>query len=767
MRPRISAVVICGLALAQACQAAGPTSKRGASLVRDGLATGRIIAPAPPTAAEWFAAEELQSYIRKVTGASLPIVATNAPGSGAAVVVGDHPHNRPVIEALRERYPDKHEALAVVAQGDKLSLVSTAETGKLYAAWDWIEHQLGVRWFFPTESGEYVPKRRSIVIEPIERFDAPHADWRACSVWTTAAQQEPGRYGRMEHGFEGWRLFRHRTRTTDYLPFAPQDRWYSVGSPQAYGMLLPVGTYGKDHPEWFNRWEGKQPPEQRIHVNFTHPQAAAQYAHNALQYVETARERGYVPERIVVWNGPNDGVVSCELAPNRALTDDDGSVTSMVIHFGNEVAARIRAEYPEITVVHHAYSNHSTAPDKVMPARGTGVVLAHWVGKESFAYNHAQPGFSDANATYRDQWHRWAKITDHVGCKPYYGHYNWCTPFPMITQMARDFPAMADTGKFRYVRAQVHSHWGTQSFTFYLLAKLSWDPYLDVDRLLHDYCTKAFGPAGEQIEQYYRALQAGMDALPYVGGRPHEIPRLLTPGIIAQCDRLIDEAESKLADMDPATRWRTRIVIEGWRASALIGKAAGLFIASRDAGDRQRILDLYDEVEEILDSEWGALAFETKLVKKRTIGNLGRRALSKNLAALAPGDHRYHDDLAFGGATKFHGSIHGFEPDAWGLKLGAQAHGTIDVPIAAAPGHRIEQMSIQLEGGAEVDRRVLAITDDGAAHVICEGPEPEITVLPPGLVGAPRITLRIEAANPRSQAMLTFTSLSLDITIAK
>ena len=100
------------------------------------------------------------------------------------------------------------------------------------------------------------------------------------------------------------------------------------------------------------------------------------------------------------------------------------------------------------------------------------------------------------------------------------------------------------------------------------------------------------------------------------------------------------------------------------------------------------------------------------------------------------------------------------------MKLGSQARGTIDLPIAASAGHKVKQLLIHLERGDGADVRVLAITDDGTSRVIIHGPDTTNENVPPQLIGERRFTLRIEAANPHAKPMLILTALALNITIA-
>ena len=403
-----------------------------------------------------------------------------------------------------------------------------------------------------------------------------------------------------------------------------------------------------------------------------------------------------------------------------------------------------------------------------MPHPKTGAVLSHWCGEEAFRYNHAEPGFSAGNARYRDGWRRWLDLVDHIGIYCYYGHYAWATPFPMLTQMANDFPIMADSSKFDYVQGQLHAHWGTQGITFYVLSKLAWNPYADVDALIHDYCSKGFGPAGPAIERYFRTLQAAMDDLPYVSGEQFEIPNLLTPELTNECNSIIEQAESHLGSMDPATHWRTMIVTQGWRASALVSKAAQLYINSKDLKDGVRIVVLLEEAEQILNTEWGILAFDTPRAKEM-VNAFGRRTLSVPLSKLPSGEHLYNDQLIFGGATKFFGEVRGFNSGQWGLSLDGNQQGQIHLPIKAANGHHITSAKIEILTHLQPDVAMRLLVGRGHDHrkTVAEGLDnlTQELVISDDLVGGSQLLISIEAENRQNLRTLVFTGLILQLTV--
>jgi len=123
------------------------------------------------------AAADLQQYVRKISGAELPIVADDARPEGPLVLVGrsrltDEMH----IEIPSGLTPArKEEGFVVRAAGDRLLLAGNDAGpyhGTEYATYDLLE-RLGVRWFMPGEFGEIVPTRATIDVPDLDVRQKP------------------------------------------------------------------------------------------------------------------------------------------------------------------------------------------------------------------------------------------------------------------------------------------------------------------------------------------------------------------------------------------------------------------------------------------------------------------------------------------------------------------------------------------------------------------------------------------------------------------
>ena len=130
----------------------------GFFLVRDGAATARVRLPLDPGPGTQLAAEELCAYVKKITGARLPIGdAASGRAAGEVVLLSHVPPDG--------RATDADNVFTLEARGRTLSVRGNSDTAVLYGVYEFLG-ELGVRWFSPGAIGESVPRLRSIRVEP-------------------------------------------------------------------------------------------------------------------------------------------------------------------------------------------------------------------------------------------------------------------------------------------------------------------------------------------------------------------------------------------------------------------------------------------------------------------------------------------------------------------------------------------------------------------------------------------------------------------------
>jgi len=756
---------------------ASPAAAEPAHLVRDGAAAGAIVVPEQPSPAELFTAEELQTHLRLMTGAEVPIQKTSAIPAGPAVILGGHPANAALAETLKAKFPIEpgswktarhYDAFAAISDGRQLRLVGRAPTALLYAGWDWLE-SLGVRWIMPGELGRFVPSTKDVALAPLERFEAPALAYRGPNYGMPKKWDFPDSAQAKEHDWEAGPLFSLRMRANCNTSFDPTGRSTGIGSGHSYMYLLPVQKYYQDHPEWFNLVGGKRLKDGPWQICFTNREAAKEFAKNAVASIKTCLDRGELIERIRTSISPNDGRCTCECPECSKLRDSDGSNTSLVTHFANLVTEEIRKTYPQALTYFYAYESYTRPGDHERPGPGLCPEVVFWTAANSARANHCKPMFSDGNDRYRSFFNEFAKSCELITAHEYYGHYAWFTPWPKLTQMACDIPTMARNPKFYGMYSESHLHWGTQGPNFYVQSKLMWDPGLDVAKLMDDYCAAGFGPAGPAVRKYFQALQDGMDNLSYVCGYLVEVPNLLTPQVVQRCTELIDEAQTHLPAMDPGTRWRTELVIQGWRHSEKTAEAVRLFTQSRPKpADRARIVALLQAVRDFADTDQGGWCFERRILRPEIDRILG--PLRLDLAALPPGEHVWSAPANHGGAVKFFATIQGFDQGMWGYGLGINRKGELRLPLGAAPGGRLAAATLRLGIGSReglgLKVRVEAASS-GKTVTLAEGLDNcrQPLVLPGELLSAGPVVLSLLAENWGHEPQTVLTSIKLEMRV--
>ena len=131
-------------------------------LFENGKSSWKIIIPANGGKTEQYAAEELQRAVWKISGARLPILRSDVPPESGALVIGSM--EAPAIgkiagELKLSGRKDLGEVIAVRRRGGNLYLAGNNPRAALFAVYHFLQKELGVRWLWGGESGEFMPQR--------------------------------------------------------------------------------------------------------------------------------------------------------------------------------------------------------------------------------------------------------------------------------------------------------------------------------------------------------------------------------------------------------------------------------------------------------------------------------------------------------------------------------------------------------------------------------------------------------------------------------
>ena len=480
--------------------------------------------------------------MRKMSGATLPIVGDDAETSGPLVLVG----RSKLADAMNADIPSgltparKEEGFVLLCKGDKLLLAGNDAGpyhGTEYAAAELLE-RLGVRWFMPSDYGEVVPNLPTLDLPDVEVRQKP--DFALRNWWAHANPEMAAQERR-------WKI---RNRMNPDPIFDPP------GDSSARNFVADKKLAATEPELFAKNQDGTTNP---FMPNLTNPKAV-QIAAEKMK--EIFRKH---PERNSIGIAPDDGLPR-DFGPetvkrNQGFYDvlgregvaAEASVSEEWIAFVNAVAADVAKEFPDRVVTTNGYANRNTPPEGVPVAPNVSIMFAAiWADTL-----HAMDDPRSWQAVREGQMlKRWAELSD----KTWVYGYNHSmlvsalTPVPITRKLARDLPLCKKWGVIGF-HDEARNQWAESGTTTkYLRARLEWDTKLDVKATLADYFAKWYGPAAGPAQAFWDALEDAIEATPLLGHEDRILPYVYTPELMEKLRTHIEAAEKLAPGGDAAER---------------------------------------------------------------------------------------------------------------------------------------------------------------------------------------------------------------------
>src|SRR6266850_7888702 len=223
-------VASCWLGLVIAANASA-----GVTITDKGRSQYRIVLPADPIPAERYAAEELQRYLEKMSGAKLSIVSDLEPPSSREIILGSN-SRLGKLAAKVDFHKLGADGFVLRVDGNRLIIAGGRPRGTLNGVYTLLEEKLGVRWFTP--GLETVPRVDRVKLPKLNETKVPALENR--DVFWHELMGNPDfaarhRVNGQHYGLTG----KHGGAFTVYHPFV-----------HSFDALVPQELF-KDHPEYF------------------------------------------------------------------------------------------------------------------------------------------------------------------------------------------------------------------------------------------------------------------------------------------------------------------------------------------------------------------------------------------------------------------------------------------------------------------------------------------------------------------------------------
>lgn len=502
------------------------------TLIADGQSYCTIILPAEPTEEESLAAEELQTYLGKMTDAVVPIMAEHEASSGINIHVGATEAFRTDCAHLLSTL--HHEGFLLKRRGKTVFIGGPSGLGTLYGVYDFLE-SWGVRWYIPDPLGEVVPEIPAMVLGQLDESAEPSYNfrWVGENEWSRRNKLNvnvPGRENII--GAKVWKSF------------------------HSFGDLMHPLEYYADHPEYFpvvDDVRQKRSTKGVLHgytygnqICTSNPELVKAIAVSMQQVLDED------PRIKVITLGPNDNMGYCEGRRCTALDEKDVPrdqlMSRRLLMFFTDASRIIKKSHPDRLVKFGAYHIYARPPDdpSILGIDNMMVMIAHYQD-----YSLSKPvndPSSARNARYRSLIEGWKRKVDRLFFYEYYNKGNWYGLFwPIVHSIREDIPFLYNTygAEGLYTQYSLGARW-TLALNNYTAARLLWDVQADADMVLREFFTLFFEEAAVPMERFFITMEHAMieSDLDIPGNAQIWAPNIFTEEVMSVLEASIIEAKN-------------------------------------------------------------------------------------------------------------------------------------------------------------------------------------------------------------------------------
>ena len=458
----------------------GLSSCAGHTLFRNGKSDYTIVVASDAPESEMYAAAELQSWIREVSGVEIPVAGIADGVPGKRLVVG---YNPIVSELVPEsgKPDDRDDSFTLTTRGGDILLWGGSKRGTLYAVYSFLEEELGCRWYSSKVS--VAPKKDSWGFRKIERHEAPGIRIRDNCVLDV--RSNPVFSARMRNNFI--RIPGCDPGTT--IPGTAEGYWgvHSMGS-----FITPAEFYST-HPEYFSLREGKR-LSGYSQLCLSNPDVLKICVERLRKAMRDE------PDYLIYSMEQADNRDFCECPECQALAEKYGGQSGLMLWFVNQVADAVRDEFPDKYVGTFAYQYTRHAPKDIVPRDNVVVRLCSIECCLLHDYDDCE-----RNVDFLKDLRAWSAIAPHLYIWDYVTDFaQYCLPVANWKTMAshiRDFRdnnaiGILEEGDYQTVSCEL------REMRSWVLSKLLWNPDADVDALIMDFTDGYYGAAGKYIRDY-------------------------------------------------------------------------------------------------------------------------------------------------------------------------------------------------------------------------------------------------------------------------
>jgi hypothetical protein len=446
-------------------------------LVSNGKSEYKIFVSKSATIPEKSAALELQKYLGKISGCTLPITNEVSP-EGRFVYIGFKDVPQSVLNAL-DTAGFGNEEFIIRSDGKNLLIAGGNSRGTVYGVSAYLTDHLGCRWY--TREVIKIPSQPTIKLTKIEDRQKPALEYR-----------EP--YYHEAYDTE-WAL--HNKTNSRGIPDSLGGAYIIYPFVHTFNALVAPEKYFKTHPEYFSEVNGKRGIDQ---LCLTNPEVVKIATATVFEWIKK------YPKANVFSVDQNDFGGNCTCLNCKKLDDAEGTPAGSLLNFVNQIADTVGKAYPKIKLQTLAYSYTEVPPKNIRPADNVTIRLCH------YDYCSAHPlGKCDDHKPYIERLEQWKKIAKRVTIWDYYTQFaSYLMPFPNFETMKNDVKFYVDHGVIGLFaqgnNVQANGHGEFTELRAWVFSQLMWNPNQDAQKLIDEYVQNVYGNASGYVSEYIKLM---------------------------------------------------------------------------------------------------------------------------------------------------------------------------------------------------------------------------------------------------------------------
>ncbi|MHB8521771.1 MAG: DUF4838 domain-containing protein [Limisphaerales bacterium] len=496
----------------------------------------RIVIAADAIPSERYAAEELQRYLEKISGAKLAIVTDAEKPRAHEILLGDNAHLRQLGVKI-DFAKLGHEGCVLRTVRNDLIIAGGKPRGTLYGVYELLEQRLGVRWFTPEL--EYVPPKSPLALPQLNATVIPALEYRE-DFWTEALRDADFAARHRLNGNHYRLTEKHGGRAAVYFPFV-----------HSLDLLVPRELY-QAHPEYFPLINGKR-AKGYVQRCLSNPDVLKIAIEHVRQWI---REH---PDATIISVSQNDTFNYCQCDECQAFDNAEGSHAATLLRFVNAIAENIEQDYPNVRIDTLAYQ-YTRKPPKTLRPRPN--VIVRLCSIECCFAHPLETCPSEADRRFRDDIIAWQPVAPLLyvwDYTPNFAHYE--QPFPNFDALqpnVRFFATHGVKGLFEQGNSSPGGFGEMGPLRAYVIARLLADPDTNVAQDINEFLHAYYGSVADKIHDYLELLHRSVRDKGY-HAHIYDPPTAsyLSSDVMDAAEKLFDAAEQTAQNDD--VRFRVQV----------------------------------------------------------------------------------------------------------------------------------------------------------------------------------------------------------------